>query len=278
MSRWFRTAGATLAAGLLCAGLSGVAAADDGSTLTRSESARISAFADAHPFDFAGLDRLVLDATGKHLTMSVNGVAGELTGTEAQAVYDRRKATFERTQQAKDSGALPLAVPVDAFTVTVAFIPVYGPPPTYKVRGTSNFRDNYVNGSAPDDYGSVGLKLPSCYDIVSTTAVSYNYRNQVTYGVTYLQEGGLGSNAPIVGVRDRTSGFVMNADHMVMDVVAKAYGASCGPARIGAQFRYEHNQDGGSVLSVSAGFGFLSVSYGGGGSHLQKSTNPIYSQ
>lgn len=253
-----------------------VADAADAQGLTKAESDRIAAFADAHPFDFAGLDRLVLEATGENLAMTVNGVPGTVTGTQAQAVYDAREAKYTKGMQQRRDGAVTLAVPVDAFTVTVAFIPVYGPPPTYRARGTSNFRDNVVNGSAPDDFATVAMRAPACYEILGTTAISYNYRNQITYGVTYLQNGGLANNAPVVGVRDRVSGFVMNADKVVMDVTIRAYGGSCGAARIGAQFIYEHNQDGGSVLGVSAGWGFLSVSYGGSPSVLERSTNPIY--
>jgi hypothetical protein len=67
----------------------------------------------------------------------------------------------------------------------------------------------------------------------------------------------------------------MNTDHGFTDVLLQNW-SPCVRHTIGAAYRYEHNQDGGNVLSVSAGWGFLSVGYGSIGSRLQKSTNPIY--
>ena len=51
---------------------------------------------------------------------------------------------------------------------------------------------------------------------------------------------------------------------------------TCGKVvNVGADLTYEANQ-GGSVVSVSAGWGFLSVSYGSAGLKRQEGTSPIY--
>ncbi|WP_141658781.1 hypothetical protein [Carbonactinospora thermoautotrophica] len=101
---------------------------------------------------------------------------------------------------------------------------------------------------------------------------TYDERNRSTR-LGYLKSSNLNNKAPIFGVRDHEVGFVSQADHGYMGVTLSK---TCRGAReVAAAFDYEANQ-GGSVMSVSAGWGGLSVSYSNQGLTLQKGTNPIY--
>jgi hypothetical protein len=235
--------------------------------VTKAQSDEIDRYERAHPTDLVGLGRLVKAATGVDMPVSINRVSGSVSAKKAQTIMEARDLKT-------GSGVRTLSVPVNAFSVAIAWVPVFGPPPQIKAHGVWNFRDNYVNGSAPDDFSSVQLET-GCSRIASTTTITYDYQNRQTSNAAYLQDSGLSSHAPISGVRDRVSGFVMNTDHGFTDVVLQNW-SPCARHTIGAAYRYGHNQDGGSVLGVSAGWGFLSVSYGGAESRLQLSTNPIY--
>lgn len=254
-----------------------VAAADSRASQERvwaAANAEIERYGQEHPLDLAGLERLVVKHTGKKTQVAVNGVEGTLSGADAQKILDARVAAWDKADSGTqgESGILG-AVPVDAFNVSVQFIPVVGPPARIKARGTWNFRDNYVNGSAPDDFSSVSLKLASCQRILSTTTLTYNYNNQNTANVAYLKDAGLSTGAPISGVRDRVSGFVTNFDHGFTEVLVQN---DCGSAQIGAAYAFEHNQDSNASVSVSAGWGALSLSYSGATPALQKAAGPVY--
>ncbi|MBI1759151.1 MAG: hypothetical protein HYR62_07995 [Actinobacteria bacterium] len=269
--RWLTIA--MLISALLLGGPPAHAAGARGFTVTKAQSELISAFARQHPLDLAGLDGLVHQFTGEHMQVSINGVAGTIDGVQAQRLMDTR---WQERRSHRSAGTIsPLStVPLDAYTVAISWLPLYGPPPQVKAHGVWDFRDNYVNGSAPDDFANVEI-LRGCSQIISTTTLTFDYTGRQTSNAAYLQDGGLISGAPISGVRDRVSGFVMSTDHGTMDVVVQN-GAGCGTHSIVAAFKYEHNQDGGSVLGVSAGWGSLSVSYSSVGGRLQKGTNPIY--
>lgn len=135
-----------------------------------------------------------------------------------------------------------------------------------------------MNGSAPDDFASIGLQIPDCAQIISTTYNSYYYDGGRTTDQTmYLKDGGIQTKAPITGLHDKASGFKLNVDHGHMTTTVNR--SLCGngfKGTLGGQFFYEHNQDGGSVASVSASFLGLSVGYSNGEGALQKSTQPIY--
>jgi hypothetical protein len=145
------------------------------------------------------------------MPVSINGVSGNVSAEKAQAIMDARDPKTDGSVHA-------LSVPVNAFSVAIAWVPLYGPPPQIKAHGVWNFRDNYVNGSAPDDFSSVQLET-GCSRIASTTTITYDYQNHQTSNAAYLQDSGLSSHAPISGVRDRVSGFAMNTDHGFTDVV-----------------------------------------------------------
>ncbi|MEV8442082.1 hypothetical protein AB0425_32285 [Actinosynnema sp. NPDC051121] len=236
------------------------------------QNAEIDRYGREHPLDMAGLERLVEKYTGKKTVVAVNGVDGAMTGEQAQKVLDARRAEWARADAQGDVGAMG-AVPIDAFNTSVQFIPVVGPPRLIKARGNWDFRDNYVNGSAPDDLSSTSVKLASCQRIVNTTTLTYDYAGNQTANAAYLLESGLSTGAPVSGVRDRVSGFVTNFDHGFTEVMIQN---DCATAQIGAAYAYEHNQDSSAGFSFSAGWGFLSVSYSNVTPSLKKSAGPIY--
>lgn len=135
-------------------------------------------------------------------------------------------------------------------------------------------RDNYGNGSAPDDVATIGVQLNECLQIGQTTVIARDHGGHPAGPNTrYVRDAGINGSA-VVGIRDQVSGFVQNANNgIVTTTVEKKPG--CGPTPTRGQFIYDHNQDGGSVLNVSAGFGFLSVSYNGSTAALQKSAGPV---
>ncbi|TDD44918.1 hypothetical protein E1263_39785 [Kribbella antibiotica] len=219
-------------------------------------------YAVAHPLDLAGLDRISRQYTGAGIDVQLNGVDGLVSGTEAQRILDSRWAARKSDRAA---GQLK-ADPADNLSVGFTWVGTVA-------RGIWDFRDGFVGGVKPVDLSSVQLSL-GCTEIKQTITRTYDYTNKQTANAAYLYHGGLGTNAPISAVKDATSGHMMVTDHGVTDIVlSKPRG--CAKHRHGAQYTYEHNQ-GQSSISASAGWGFLSVSYGGGGVHFQKGTNPSY--
>lgn len=237
------------------------------------QNAEIDRFGREHPQDLAGLERLVEKYTGQKTQVSVNGVDGMLTGEQAQKVLDGRRAAWKKADEQGGEATVMGAVPVDAFNVGVQFVPVVGPPRRIKARGTWDFRDNYVNGSNPDDMSSTSVKLQGCMRIISTTTLTYDYQGNQTANAAYLKDSGLSSGAPISGIRDRVSGFVTNFDHGFTEVLVQN---DCAAGQIGAAYAFEHNQDSNAGLSASAGWGFLSISYSNTTPALQKGAGPIY--
>lgn len=242
--------------------------------LSAQDIARIEAFEEAHPLDIAGLGALVKEVSGQEMHVSVSGVPGTLSAREAQRIFDQRAALATKGSLTRTSPSIaaPMAVPLNAFTVAVSWIPVSST--QVKAHGVWNFRDDYVNGSDPDDYSSVALQL-GCSRITGTTTITYDYLNNQTANSAYLYASGLSTGAPISGVRDRASGFKLLTDHGYTDVLVTRP-SGCAAHTIGADYSFEHNQDGGSVFSVTAGWGNLQVNYNSVGSRLQMSTNPIY--
>jgi hypothetical protein len=214
-------------------------------------------YAVAHPLDLAGLDRVSRQYSGAGIQVQLNGIEGALAGPEAQRVLDvrwtRRKNNLSHN-------------PADNLSVGFVWVGAVA-------RGIWDFRDAFVGGVAPVDLSSVQLSL-GCTRIKQTITRTYDYTNEQTPNAAYLYHGGLGTNAPISAVKDATSGHKMVTDHGVTDIIlTKPRG--CGKHSHGAQYTYEHNQ-GQSGFSGSAGWGFLSVSYTGGGVHFQKGTDPSW--
>jgi len=240
--------------------------------LTKRQELKINAFQRKHPLDIAGLGRLTKKFTGQSLAVQLNGIDHAITPAYAQKIIDMRHALRKQERAARRQGISSRGVPLDAFSVAFSWLPTTSK--SKKVgHGVWDFRDNYVNGSAPDDFSSVSTSK-GCSRIGTTTNLTYNYKGQQTANSAYLYSAGV-SGSPISGVRDSTSGFAMLTDHGFTNVNVQNY-SGCGEHTIGGEYRYEHNQDGGSVLSVSAGFGILSVSYNSVGSRLQRAAGPSY--
>ncbi|MDI6628043.1 MAG: hypothetical protein QME72_10020 [Rhodococcus sp. (in: high G+C Gram-positive bacteria)] len=223
-------------------------------------------YAQQNPTDFIGINKLAEETFGKSVEFSVNGIEGPVDAQTADEVFHRKDAPVDPNAR---------AVPVDAFSVGGYWLPSAGRVATYM--GTWDFRDDYVNGSAPDDYASVMVDFSSgCFNMASVTYNSFTYDNENTSAAMYTKDGGVGGS-PIVGLRDQPSGFKLNVDHgLVQATVARNFGCSSATSA-GAQFSYEHNQDGESALTVGASFsGGLSVGYDAPETALQKGTPATY--
>ncbi|MFI5494363.1 hypothetical protein [Actinoplanes sp. NPDC051859] len=233
--------------------------------------AEIDAYTDAHPTDYVGRDRLLVKYGLPPMQVRIDGIGRDLTAAEAQKEMNARKAA-----ESKAPAAISIrAVPTDAFSVSVTIN--YDLYLNRVVVGSWNFRDNFVNGSNPDDVATVQANLGSCFRTGSMVRKAADYTGKDYTGNTYVDDGGV-NGSPIFGVRDRVSGFKMLTDNGYFRVTYNKTNASgCGSAKMGAQFQYEHNQDGGSGFSASAGWGFFSVSYGGAANNkLRKSTDPLW--
>ncbi|MGO1973138.1 MAG: hypothetical protein ACTH2Q_09290 [Propionibacteriaceae bacterium] len=204
----------------------------------------------------------------KHIEQNGGSLDGLRGGDRSGAPSVRSKTSVAQ----RNSG-----VPTDAFKLQA---PMFGAEPNgpdgstrFSIWGGWDYRDDYVNGSDPDDFATVQLKMPACYKIVETTTLTYRYNGTET-DAGYLKEGGLESNAPIVGLRNLASDFMLSADNGVAGVVIEQP-AKC-KGEVGATFSYEHNQDGGNVAGISASWGAFTINYTGSTLTLQKSTNPVY--
>jgi hypothetical protein len=166
---------------------------------------------------------------------------------------------------------------IPSFTVAVLHSTFVGPvaagaPRPEYVKGAWNFPDCWAGQAAPTDFATLELSMPSCIHTTGFAARTYTYDNKST-SLGYLKTANVGSKAPIWAISDHESGFVAQADHGYVQLTLLNY---CGKTeRVGADFNYEANQGGGSV-SASAGWGFLSVSYGSSGLDRQEGTAPIY--
>lgn len=235
----------------------------------------LQAYAAAHPDDYVGVNQRLIAAGGKPLQVKFDNRSGTVDAATAAAL----QKTKSGQKIGADGGATARAVPNDAFTVSGYWLPItIANVNTNVFIANWDFRDDYVNGSAPDDFASVGLQIPDCARIISTTYNSYYYDGTRTTDQTmYLKDGGLQSKAPITGLHDKASGFKLSVDHGHMTTsVNRTLCGSGFKGTFGGQFFYEHNQDGGSATSVSASFFGLSVGYSQSQDPLQKSTQPIY--
>lgn len=181
-----------------------------------------------------------------------------------------------QAQQASSiqEGATPYAVPVDAFTVTTAWYRSVMSDGTfnYTFIGYWNFRDNYVNGSAPDDVSAVAVgSVPTCWKHKGDKVKMADYKGKDTSSSAYRYQVDLDSS--IWQVRDRVSGFVMNSDHGQHELTFSSPKTECDRSKVHGKYYYEKNQDGNGGWSASVSIKVLTVSYSGSkGSVLRKAT------
>ncbi|MGC1211098.1 MAG: hypothetical protein WA890_07545 [Micromonospora sp.] len=241
-------------------------------TLTPAAAARaqaeLDAYRSAHPDDMVGIDRILRKYGHEPMSVSVSGVTGVLSAEEAERVIARRGA--ENMAAAARSG-----VPTNAFTVSVS---IYGEflGHNKNIVGQWNFRDNYVNGSDPDDVAGIEVNLNGCWKIVGTSAQVADYQGKTHNSLVWLENGGVSNGSPAWGINDSVSGFKMLTDNGQVVGKFAPLGSGCYKKQIGGQFVYEHNQDGSGGVSVSIAWGAFSVSYSNPGSKMRKSTNPLW--
>lgn len=273
-----RIVGSTVIASLLVAGsvsaVSAASADEEPRIYTQAEAdalwSQVEDYISTHSTDLAGIEaftKALYDAPD--MVVTVGNSRETMSGAEAQVVIDQEA----EAQKARiESGSAARAVPIDAFEVSFSFIPRpntgYLP---YAAYGTWNFRDDYVNGSDPDDIATIrleGVATGSCREIGGTASRTFLYNGTET-GVSYLRDAGLGTGAPVVAIDDGASGFQMTADngYVLTDIIGH-----CGPVTTRGVFTYEHNQDGGAVVTVSASFGGVGISYSEPQVPLQKSS------
>jgi hypothetical protein len=265
-----RMAAVAVGAVALTLGAQTVALADDGGDWRAAAQAEIDNYTAEHPDDFVGIDALLTKYGLPPMKVSVDGVPGELTGAEAEQIVDARKAA--------GSGAVASAVPTDAFTVWISVTKdLYN---GRRVVGSWNFRDNYVNGSAPDDVAAIQSNLADgCFRIKSNGLSSRvsDYTGAVQNGYTYVDDAGI-SGSPTLGIRDRVSGFRLLVDngYFIANFERTGKSGCSSSVQFGGQFQYEHNQDGDQGFSASASWGKFSVSYSAPCTKLRKSSNVVW--
>jgi hypothetical protein len=139
----------------------------------------------------------------------------------------------------------------------------------YLVQGQWNFRDDFVNGSDPDDIALLSVRS-NCYKIRGTYWTIYDYQNNLYTSLGYIKKAEVDGDVA-VGIDDKTSGFRLLNDHGNVRHFMRSKG-SCYTRDFTAAFAYEHNQDGGSLGGLSLSLGVISVSYGGSPAVFEKST------
>lgn len=212
-----------------------------------------------HPDDIVGLKREYATWGVQLQTVTIPALGVRSASPEAaQAAINRAKTVA------------PQAVPVDAFSVRGGISLLSNG--QYLVEGDWNFRDNYVNGSAPDDLAELAVRS-SCYRIASTRTYAADYQGVDYTSRTYISKTDT-SGDTVAGVRDTASGFKLLTDNGNVRYFMSS--RSCVTRDFDAAFNYEHNQDGGNIISFSFGFGFINVNYGGGPSVLEKSSGTFH--
>lgn len=195
---------------------------------------------------------------GGEVTVSTN-ISGPTTpenATQVQASVDTSPAPGEVS---------PAAIPDDGFVVGIA-TSRHPASTVASVSGTWNWRDDFVGQGPPVDIAALRFSS-NCVQYGSTSASTYRYDN-VSTGRASLRSAGVGSGGPIWNIADGVSGFVNYTDHGTVTQSVDLAGCS---GAMQAAFDYEANI-GGSVSSVSIGWGALSVNYGSQSTVLQKST------
>jgi hypothetical protein len=256
-------AATVLAAGLILAAGSPASAAPRGKALTPAEiEARIATYKKAHPNDLVGLDKFQQTLGASPTWYLPAGATAPISASAAQALLD----------SAGQMG--PTAVPVDAFTVGISGT-WYASSSQWRIAGSWNFRDNYVNGSDPDDVSELTADPSMCINkAMSTFFYIYNYTGTQQTSNWYLYDSGVSHPTTVVRINDGVSGFVTNFDHGEHVTYFGKASSGCSSNRVRAAYKYEHNQDYSSnSISISVAWNFLSISYSGsGGSSLQKSS------
>lgn len=253
-----------LAVTVLTTGAAGVAEAQN-TRFPADIQEQVEAYRQAHPTDLEGLDAFQQSLGAEPMQVYVGAEAsGPVGAAEAERLLAAPSSMMSNASLAAD-------VPIDAFDVFLT-VTRYADPYVNQVNavGSWNYRDDYVNGSAPENISSLA-RSTTCYTTGNTYLNAYDYQGNDYSSQTYLSDGGL--NGTTVGrVRDVTSGFALLTDN---GTHSTWYEAAVGCEDFAAEYRYEHNQDGNGITSISADLGVLTVSYDPQPLTLQKATSVV---
>lgn len=249
-----RALAASAAALGACALLAPTAAAASPKVNESEFIAQVTAYANEHPADVEGFQELVRQLGGTSTASSQTLRLDEVPGLDPSTLQVGGVTTLGN-------------FPSDVFTVNIVSGSVGA---TKIVTGSFNWRNNFAGQAAPLDFAALRFSS-GCGTMTGHTSATKNLRGVSTNRAT-LRSAGVGTNAPIWNVNATTSGFENQADVGAFTVKYNTTG--CGTKKVQAAFDYEANQ-GGSVISVGAGWGGLSVSYNGVGLELTKSSNAI---
>lgn len=217
-------------------------------------------YAQANPEDYAGIDALSQKLFGTRYYVLLPGEKEEVTGKQAAA----KKAFIDRTSDDKYG---ILSLPVDTFGITVARSTVST---GVYVTGSVTFKSTYAGQEAPHDVASLQFAAPSCITL-SNHGIGTSSTSGATTNVGYLSDANVANKAPIWRINDHTVGFSNQAHRSSAYVLLRKSGCS-GSQSISAAHRYEHNKNG-SLASISASWGRLSLGYSGSPQTLQKSSS-----
>lgn len=222
-------------------------------------SERVLEYAEENPADVEGLEELATSLGGQVESNSSTLYTNEVPGLSDDSV----------TENSDSSPITPMAsnFPSDVFTVNITVSSVGD---TKIVTGSFDWRDDFAGQAAPFDVAALRFS-DGCGGISNLTSSTVNVSGQQTERTT-LRNAGTSTNAPVWNVDAITSGFENQADLGAFS--AQFDTSACGGKTVRVAFDYEGNQ-GGSLASVSAGWGGLSVSYSNPGLVLKKSTQPV---
>ncbi|MEX0153548.1 hypothetical protein [Microbacterium sp. LMI1-1-1.1] len=259
-----KKSGAVLSGGALVLGLLAVTPAAHAapSDLTHEEFiAQIENYQNEHPGDYVGLEQFV-ESIGGEFKVSTN-ITGPTTAEGAEEALAKNAVM-------SDGGVTAAAgsLPSDSFTVAITSFR-QGTSPIVDVTGSWDWRDDFAGQTDPRDIASLGFNS-SCGARSNPRATTQDLNGAVT-NTTVLNNSGVATNSVVWEVDAAVSGFVNSADQGRVTVTWDTSGCT---DTLQAGFIYEGNQ-GGSLDSISASFGALSLGYSGGTLALQKSTAPL---
>ncbi len=255
---------AVLSGGALALGMLALAPAANAAPteLTHDEfMAEIENYQNENPGDYVGLEQFV-ESIGGEFKVSTN-ITGPTTAKGAEEAF-AKNSDATSTNVIAAAGSLPS----DSFTVAITSFR-QGTSPIIDVTGSWDWRNDFAGQTDPRDVASLGFNS-SCGARSNPRATTQDLNGGVT-NTTTLYDSGVTTNSVVWEVDAAVSGFVNSADQGRVTVTWDTSGCT---DTLQAGFIYEGNQ-GGSLDSISASFGALSLGYSGGTLALQKSTAPL---
>ncbi|WP_431031106.1 hypothetical protein [Plantibacter sp. RU18] len=222
-------------------------------------------FTTAHPYDLIGADALSQRLFGADFEVLFEGETEFTSGADAQSKLDARRRALDANIGARDS--------LNPDTFTVAMSKVVTPHGT-AIGGGATFARWFAGQTNPTDLANLEFQLPACVELLYPSTNTQDIYGNVT-GLGSLRSANVAQKAPVWNIADHTTNFIPQAAYAGVGIFLDQ--SNCGPGviRAAAAFNYKAIE-GGSILSVSVGWGAFSVSIGGGTLELQKSTPPIY--